>query len=128
MMLSYVTVGTNDLDRARRFYDAMLGELGLACTGSNDHEIGYSDGPDRPRLFWVLKPFDGKPAHFGNGVLVAFNAPSRASVEAFHRTALALGGTDEGAPGLRHYRPNFFAAYVRDPDGNKLSAVCEKPE
>lgn len=127
-MLLYVTLGTNDLARARAFYDPVLATLGLSCTKANDVEFGYSDGPDSPRQLWVVTPFDGKAANYGNGTMVALTAASRAAVDAFHTAALAHGGTDEGLPGLRPYHPTFYAAYVRDPDGNKLSAVCEKAE
>ncbi|MFN3970826.1 MAG: hypothetical protein ACK4L4_05550 [Gemmobacter sp.] len=73
---------------------------------------------------WVTRPFDGGPARAGNGAMVAFAAPGRAAVEAFHAAALAQGGADEGAPGLRpQYGAGFYAAYVRDPDGNKVAAV-----
>lgn len=74
---------------------------------------------------YLYKPFDGRPATWGNGTHVAFQAESREVVDEFYAQALAHGGTDEGAPGLReHYGPNYYAAYVRDPDGNKLQAVC----
>ncbi|MFM7444877.1 MAG: VOC family protein, partial [Tabrizicola sp.] len=75
------------------------------------------------------QPFDGNPASVGNGTMVSFLAQTRAQVDAFHAAALAHGGTDEGAPGLRpQYGPHFYAAYVRDPDGNKLNAVCYRPD
>jgi len=76
----------------------------------------------------VVRPLDGAAAGAGNGVTVAFAAPTRAAVDAFHAAALAAGASDEGAPGLRpHYHPNYYGAYVRDPDGNKLCAVCHSP-
>lgn len=91
-------------------------------------EIGYgAEGDVRCRL-WVVTPFNREAATIGNGSMVALEAESRAAVDAFHAAALAGGGTDEGAPGLRPFHANFYAAYVRDPDGNKLSAVCERPE
>jgi catechol 2,3-dioxygenase-like lactoylglutathione lyase family enzyme len=131
-MILYVTVGTNDVKRARTFYDAALKPIGMVCSFENEAEVGYgeiSPSPDsRARTFYVTKPFLKAPASWGNGTMVAFDAPSRAAVDAFHLAALAHGGTDEGAPGLRPYHANFYACYVRDPDGNKLSAVCEKPE
>ena len=127
-MLVYVTLGTNDLVRARAFYDAALAPLGYGCRRADEVEIGYSaEGDSRARL-WVTKPFDKRAATIGNGSMVALNAPSRAAVDAFHAAALASGGTDEGKPGLRPYHANFYACYVRDPDGNKLSAVCERAE
>lgn len=127
-MLLYVTLGTNDLDRARHFYDAVLGEVGYRRQRYNEEEIGYAaDGDSRCRL-WVVLPFNRKAATIGNGSMVAIDAPSRAAVDAFYHVAIAHGGVDEGAPGLRSYHAHFYAAYIRDLDGNKLSAVCEKPE
>jgi len=126
-MFLYITLGTNGLAAARRFYDAVMPTLGLARRVEDDSEIGYgAPAPERIRL-WVTQPFDGKPATVGNGSMPAFAAASRAAVDAFHAAGLAAGGTDEGAPGLRPYGAHFYACYLRDPDGNKLSAVCETP-
>lgn len=126
-MFSYVSIGTRDLDRAKAFYDATLAPLGHARVteadpGARSATWGLDDpGPH----LWVTEPFDGQPASPGNGTMVSFLAESRAQVDAFHAAALAHGGLDEGAPGCRpQYGPNFYAAYVRDPDGNKLNAVC----
>jgi len=127
-MFVYITLGTNDLDRARRFYDAVMATIGVTRRAEAATEIGYGTPADSSASLWITRPFDGAPATVGNGSMPAFAAPSRAAVDAFHAAALAHGGTDEGAPGLRSYRPNFYAAYVRDPDGNKLSALCERPE
>ncbi|WP_457582385.1 VOC family protein [Ensifer canadensis] len=127
-MLLYVTVGTNDLDGAGEFYDPVLATLGYRRQRQDDTEIGYSADGDVRCRFWVVTPFNGKPATFGNGVTVALAAETRAAVDAFHAAALANGGTDEGAPGLRPFHAHFYAAFVRDRDGNKLSAVCERPE
>lgn len=121
--LLYITLGTNDLPRATRFYDAALAPLGLVRRATLDAEVGYARPEDRRARIWVTRPYDGKPATIGNGSMPAFLAESQDAVRAFHAAALANGGTDEGAPGLRPYAPGFFAAYVRDPDGNKLSAV-----
>ncbi|MFO1033726.1 MAG: VOC family protein [Hyphomicrobiales bacterium] len=131
-MILYLTVGSNDIARSRTFYDPVLATLGLACSSVDDSELGYGsakpkDG-ERPQFFWVVRPFLAYPATWGNGSLTAFRAESRASVDAFHEAALANGGTDDGAPGLRPYHPTFYSCYVRDPDGNKLSAVCERAE
>ena len=126
-MLLYLTLGSNDLARAQRFYDAAFAPLGLTLLQSDDSEIGYGAPGQDQVLVWINKPFDGKPASVGNGSMPAFAAKTRAAVDAFHAAALIHGGTDEGAPGLR-YAPHFYAAYVRDPDGNKLSAVCTTPE
>lgn len=127
-MLLYVTLGTNDLARAQRFYDAALAALGYERRVTEADEIGYAAADDRRCRLWVTKPYDGKPATFGNGTTIAIEAPSRAAVDAFYKAGLANGGADEGSPGLRPFHPNFYAAFVRDPDGNKLAAVCEKPE
>jgi catechol 2,3-dioxygenase-like lactoylglutathione lyase family enzyme len=127
-MLLYITLGTNDLARARRFYEAVMPHLGFALEGEDDTEFGFGRPGDSRTRFWVTKPFDQKPATIGNGSLVALEAESRAAVDAFYHAALAHGGTDEGGPGLRPYHANFYACYVRDPDGNKLSAVCERAE
>jgi catechol 2,3-dioxygenase-like lactoylglutathione lyase family enzyme len=132
-MLTYVYFGTNDLDRATRFYDAVLGPLGMQRCITGDAEWDrissgwgiYEEDGARELAFWVGKPFNQQPATAGNGSMVAFRARSWKEVDDFHTAALAHGGTSEGAPGLRaHYNPDFYAAYVRDPDGNKLAAVC----
>lgn len=129
-MFSYVALGTNDLARAIRFFDAVLAPLGHARIadydpGSTSAAWGLDDpGPH----LWVTQPFDGRPASVGNGTMVSFLAANRAAVDAFHAAALATGGSDEGAPGLRpQYGQCFYAGYVRDPDGNKLNAVCYLP-
>jgi len=118
-MLSYVMQGTNDPDAAFAFYDAVLAPLGYV---RGPGTRGYG-APDGPLEFWVGRPFDGQPHNVGNGSMVCFKAPSRAAVDAFHAACLANGGTDEGKPGIRRYAPDWYAAYARDRDGNKLSAV-----
>ena len=132
-MFTYVCLGTSDLDRAVRFYDATLAALGLRrceTTDGGDWEgwAGwgtYRNGGAEEVALWVCKPFDGKAATSGNGTMVALKARSWQEVDAFHAAALASGGSSEGAPALRpQYNPDFYAAYVRDPDGNKLAAVC----
>lgn len=127
-MFTYITIGINDLPRAVRYYDPVLATLGFERRQMDDQEAGYAAAGDSRCRFWITHPFDGKPATIGNGSMPAFEAPSRRAVDAFHAAALQHGGTDEGAPGLRHFHPNFYACYVRDPDGNKLSALCERPE
>jgi catechol 2,3-dioxygenase-like lactoylglutathione lyase family enzyme len=129
-MFSYVSLGTRDIAQAIRFYDAVLTPLGHRRIEDYDPDAQSAawglDDPG-PHL-WVTQPFDGQPASVGNGTMVSFLAESRAAVDAFHAAALGNGGQDEGAPGLRpHYGPHFYAAYVRDPDGNKLNAVCYHP-
>ncbi|MCK3775758.1 VOC family protein [Ensifer sesbaniae] len=126
-MLLYVTVGTNDLERAGSFYDAVLPALGYRRQRQDETEIGYGSEGDRIR-FWVVTPFNREPATYGNGVSIALDAESRSAVDAFHAAALANGGTDEGAPGPRPFHANFYGTWVRDLDGNKIAAVCERPE
>ncbi|MBY3237830.1 VOC family protein [Rhizobium laguerreae] len=127
-MLLYVTLGTNDLYRAGHFYDAVLSPLGYRRQRSSEEEIGYSAEGDTRCRFWVVTPFNRRRATSGNGAMVALAAETRADVDAFHAAAIAAGAADEGEPGLRSYHAHFYAAYVRDLDGNKLSAVCENPQ
>jgi catechol 2,3-dioxygenase-like lactoylglutathione lyase family enzyme len=117
-MIGYVTIGTNDLPRAAAFYDALLAGLGAKRMMENEQFIAWSVRPELPGL-GVTKPFDRKPATVGNGVMVALEAGSPTRVDALHRLALELGGTDEGAPGARG--EGFYAGYFRDLDGNKLN-------
>lgn len=126
-MFLYLTLGTNDLARAKRFYDAALAPLGLTLRTTEPDELGYGPKDAKRTQLWITKPFDDRPASNGNGTMLAFDAPNRAAVDAFYTAGLEQGGTDEGAPGLRPYGEHFYACYLRDPDGNKLSAVCEKP-
>lgn len=127
-MLLYVTVGTRDLQRAGAFYDRVFAELDYIRRETEAESIGYAHAGDIRCRLWITLPFDGKPATSGNGVTIALQAEDRAAVRRFHATALACGGMDEGAPGLRPFHPNFYAAFVRDPDSNKIAAVCEAPE
>jgi catechol 2,3-dioxygenase-like lactoylglutathione lyase family enzyme len=122
---THITVGTNDLERSRAFYDAVLAALGwtrVADLGDN----GSIWGEGQPSFF-ALKPANGEPATIGNGVTVSFSAPNREAVRAFHSAALALGSPDEGAVGTRDWAPHAFAAYTRDPDGNKLAVYSFTP-
>jgi len=125
-MISYVMIGTNDLARAARFYDAVMAALGHGRCSPDPDGTSISWGQDEPGQHVTLSaPFDGGPAGAGNGTMLSLRAASRAQVDAAHAAALAHGGHDEGAPGLRpRYGPGFYAAYMRDPDGNKLNAVC----
>jgi predicted lactoylglutathione lyase len=120
-MVGYVTVGTNDLPRAARFYDALLAELGGKRAMEAETFIAWT-GAGGGGMMSVIKPFDKKPATVGNGVMVALAATSKAQVDAVHKKALELGGKDEGAPGPRG--DGFYAGYFRDLDGNKLNAFC----
>ena len=122
-MFSHITLGCNDFARARPFWIAVMEVLGHPILFEREGGIAFGL-PAGPKTF-ISPPFDGAPARAGNGVHVAYLVADRASVDAFHAAALANGGSEEGAPGLRpHYHPNYYGAYVRDPDGNKLQAVC----
>lgn len=120
-MIGYVTLGTNDFQRAAGFYDALLGELGAKRAMEMETFIAWATAPNTPMIA-IIKPFDKKPATVGNGVMVAIMVDSRDKVQALYTKALALGGKDEGAPGERG--PGFYAGYFRDLDGNKLNAFC----
>ncbi len=126
-MLLYVTLGTNDIARARNFYDPTLATLGIADLAPTAAEACYGRPGDADPSLYITTPYDQQPATKGNGTMLALTAATRAAVQAFHAASLANGGTDEGAPGLR-YSENFYSCYVRDPDGNKLSAVCQRAE
>ena len=118
-MVGYVTLGTNDFDRAAKFYDALLAEVGATRIFDMEAFIAWSTGPGMPALS-IVKPFDGKPATVGNGVMVALAARSKEEVEKLYARAISLGATDEGKPGPRG--DTFYAGYFRDLDGNKLNA------
>ena len=121
-MIGYVTIGTNDIDRAAEFYDALLQEIGASRMMESEKFVAWAVAPDQPALS-VTKPFDGKAASVGNGVMVALAVNDRDKVEALYQKAIDLGGSDEGAPGPRG-DSGFYAAYFRDLDGNKLNAFC----
>lgn len=126
-MYSHVTLGTNDWATVKPFWAAVMEALSIPVMFEYDGGIAYGEATG-PKLF-VGPPFDGQPATNGNGTHVAFIADNRAKVDAFHAAAMANGGTDEGPPGPRpHYHKNYYGAYVRDPDGNKLQAVCHRAE
>ena len=118
-MISYVTVGTNDLPRATAFFDALLGEMGARRFMEMDRMVIYGKNPGEPMLS-VCRPYDGKAASAGNGVMIALNAGSREMADKLHAKALALGGKDEGAPGPRG--DTIYGGYFRDLDGNKFFA------
>lgn len=122
-MFSHITLGTDNWPRSKRFYDAITQALNIPVFLERDAGAAFGEMVG-PKLF-VGPAFDGAPATSGNGTHVAFLAKSRAEVDAFYAAALETGGSDEGAPGMRpQYHPNYYGAYVRDPDGNKLQAVC----
>jgi catechol 2,3-dioxygenase-like lactoylglutathione lyase family enzyme len=128
-MIDHLSITTTDLDRAQTFYDAVLGALGYPRVNRRPTAIGYGErerGPDaRPYI----------SVYLSSGSLIpdnrhwCFRAQSRAAVRAFHAAALAHGGTDDGPPGIRErYSPDYYAAFVRDPDGNRIEAVTRRPE
>lgn len=127
-MIDHLSITTTDLDRAQSFYDAVLGALGYPRVNRREHAIGYGE----------RRATDGAPAYISVYLSTnvvpdnrhwCFRAPSRAAVRAFHRLALAHGGTDDGSPGIReHYSPDYYAAFVRDPDGNRIEALTRRPE
>ncbi len=120
-VLSHVSLGTNDYPRAKAFYDAVLATLRIPCLMDFPGGAGY--GRKFPE-FWIQSPHDGGTASAGNGVHVSFLAASIQEVQAFHARALQLGGRDDGAPGYRpEYTPEYYAAFVRDLDGNKIEAM-----
>jgi catechol 2,3-dioxygenase-like lactoylglutathione lyase family enzyme len=122
-MLAYVTLGSNRIEEAKTFYDALMPVIGFAPMmehGSGGRIYSGKDG-----MFAVVGPFDGKPASVGNGTMIGFRLESRENVDRFHAQALASGGTDEGAPGLRGpEEARTYMAYARDLDGNKICAFC----
>ena len=120
-MIGYVTLGTNDLPRALAFYDRLLGLLGAKRLMEFDRGVAWGIDMNSPGV-GVMKPFDGKPATIGNGMMVAFQVDSRDKVDAVYNLGLSLGGTDDGKPGARS--EGFYAAYFRDLDGNKLNCFC----
>lgn len=122
-MFSHITLGTNDWEQAKPFWSAVMEALGIPLFFEYPGGAAYGVATG-PKTF-VGPPFDGRTASNGNGTHVAYIADTRGKVDAFYAAALANGGSDEGPPGPRpHYHPNYYGAYVRDPDGNKLQAVC----
>jgi catechol 2,3-dioxygenase-like lactoylglutathione lyase family enzyme len=121
-MFSHIMVGTNDLDRARSFYDALLGTLGVGPAVADGHRIFYLTPTG---VFAVSKPIDGKPASVANGATVGFNCTSSEQADAWHAAGVAAGGTSiEDPPGVRDGSVGrMYLAYLRDPDGNKLCAL-----
>ncbi len=116
--LSYCTVGSNRLEEAKAYYDALLGSIGM--TPRFEHPSGGRLYSGDAGMFGVIGAFDGKLATVGNGTMIAFSLDSRAEVDAFYAKAIELGGTDDGAPGER--APGVYFSYFRDLDGNKLCA------
>ncbi len=121
-MIGYVTLGTNDLEKAAKFYDAIAREMGVGRMMDFDQFIAWGTMGGAPGIA-ATKPFDGQAASVGNGVMVALEAKDTDQVQRLYDIALANGGSDEGAPGPRG-EEGFYAGYFRDPDGNKLNAFC----
>ena len=128
-MLSHTSLGTADLDRAMRFYTPLMDALGLALK-VHEPELGWAGWvkPGHPRpLFLIGRPFDGGAPSPGNGAMVALLAPDRPTVDRCYALALAAGGSNEGEAGLRpQYHPDYYGAYFRDLDGNKLCVCCHE--
>ncbi|WP_077033083.1 VOC family protein [Pelomonas sp. KK5] len=124
-IFTHAVLGTNDLAKSETFYDAALATLGLKKQGDFGAN-GRMYGASSPE-FIITKPGNGEPATHANGGTLGFLAPSREAVRAFHAAGLANGGTDEGAPGPRSFTPTAYAAYLRDPAGNKICAYSFVP-
>lgn len=132
-MIAYVTVGVDDLARAKRFYSAFLPALGYGFDESHgDLSFTLPRPPGlsfAPPDFYVKAPFDGRPASAGNGTMVAFEARNQKQVRDLHAAAFAAGGSDEGQPGFRDaYGPRFYVGYLRDPQGNKIALFSCNPD
>lgn len=132
-MIAYVTIGVDDMAKAKRFYNAILPALGYELE-EGPPGLSYAlppqdDGGPLSPEFYVKPTFDGRPATAGNGTMVAFEAGYQAQVRDLHSAALAAGGTDEGAPGYRaDYGPRFYVGYLRDPQGNKIALFSSNPD
>ncbi len=120
-MIGYVTLGTNDLEKAVNFYDQLFATIGAGRFLETEQFVAWATAPDKPGVS-ITKPFDGKPATVGNGVMVAIALDSPEQVDAFYQKAMSLGATSEGEPGPRGEMTGFYAGYFRDLDGNKLNA------
>ncbi|GAB7535636.1 VOC family protein [Burkholderia sp. 22PA0106] len=129
-MLSHVCVGVRDVEQAHAFYAPLMAALGMPLKFRDPPTMAGWMPADAPRpLFLICRPFDGQVATPGNGQMIALLAPDRQTVDRCHALALQAGGVCEGPPGLRaHYHPNYYGAYFRDPDGNKLCICCHDPE
>jgi catechol 2,3-dioxygenase-like lactoylglutathione lyase family enzyme len=130
IMLIYTTLGVSDFERSVRFYDATLSTLSIARAPDWTPDFkGWGVAYEQGLSLWICKPFDGGSSQPGNGPMLAFRATTHQQVQSFHSAALAHGGTSVGEPGPRpHYGEDFYACYVRDPDGNKLACVVSQLE
>ncbi|MES2989731.1 MAG: VOC family protein [Pseudomonadota bacterium] len=129
-MIDHVGFAVSNIDKSKAFYEAALAPLGITLLATVPPEVTEAGGTalgfgkDNKPFFWV-----GDNERVGQGTHIAFAVDSRAEVDAFHKAALAAGGTDNGAPGIRaHYHPNYYGAFVLDPDGQNIEAVCHRPE
>lgn len=120
-MLSHVTIGTNDIEKAKPFYDAVLGVLGAQAMPGGEGRATYVRSPAEPMIV-VTKPFDGAPATNGNGTMIGLRCKDKAEVQAVYDAAIKAGAQSEGEVGPRGPEQQFYGGYFRDPDGNKLSA------
>lgn len=131
-MIAYVTVGADDIARAKRFYTAFLPDLGYTLKeGAEGLSFALPVPPGEVPVspdFYVKPTFDGQPARAGNGTMVAFEASGQRQVRRLHAAALLAGGSDEGSPGFRAaYGPRFYVGYLRDPQGNKIALFSSNP-
>jgi catechol 2,3-dioxygenase-like lactoylglutathione lyase family enzyme len=124
-MLDHVSITVSDIPAAERFYDAIMKVLGVVKVGSRDDWLGYGEraGPADPDRVYISIRKGSKPQE-AFGCHWCFKAKSRAQVDAFWDAGIAAGGNDNGPPGLRNYHPSYYAAFLRDPDGNRIEAVC----
>ncbi|MCP5146456.1 MAG: VOC family protein [Gammaproteobacteria bacterium] len=123
-MISYLTLGTNDIEKAVAFYDALMAEMGAEKVYAVERSVGWGWGVGTP-MFIVTKPFNEQPATHGGGTMIAFDAKSKNEVDRWYAKVMDLGGTDEGAPGMRG--EHMYVAYCRDLDGNKFNFIHYLP-
>jgi len=123
-MINHLSIGVRDVARAKSFYDATLGALGYKCLSAGETSLGYGDGSV---ALWINEAKSPVKADPNSGLHLCFTAASRKAVDSFHKAALKAGGKDNGKPGLRtDYSPDYYGAFVIDPDGNNVEAVCHK--
>ena len=120
MFYSGICFGTNDLDKAGKFYDLVFKTINVVRCQTTDNEIGYGSSIEE-ECFWVIKPFNKEQATRGNGSQMIITANSKDQVDLFHKTALQEGGQCDGPPGLRDHTPNYYGAYIKDLDGKKIN-------
>jgi catechol 2,3-dioxygenase-like lactoylglutathione lyase family enzyme len=132
MAIDHVSVGVSNMNRSKAFYDAALAPLGMRAVYPveiNGKLVGVGYGVAESATFWIQLPINGQAASMGNGVHIAFRAENRGAVDAFFLAALDKGGVEDGRPGLRtEYSPDYYGAFVRDPDGNKIEACSHTHE